>query len=1137
MAQTLETIISINARTGNGFLRVGSTLMEMGALVDGLSQKLISFGEDSIAVYRDYEKSMSDAEVALSTTYGRGTKELQTTMSGLDAAATEWAANSIFHTNDVANAISEAAHAGWDYERIMAGIPAAMQLAQAGGLDLSEAVNYIVKSTNAAGIGFEDMGHFIDLWAFAANSSASTIEEFGDAMLRMGSTMRFSGNTEELMTLIAVTANAGSTGSEAGTMIRNSIMRLIAPTDKAKEAMALLGATSEETAGLLDDQSLAAANAELAARGFSAFDEHGNLKNILDIYRELYLALGDVAGGFENIDQNQDALQILSTIFPTRTITEALTLLRGAAEGYDGLYESMMNGDAEGYGEYAAETQMDTLYGRIETFYSKVERLKQLVGEELSGQVGSVLEGLGGIVDSIAGLDEGKFEILVSGMEALALAGPGLVTLGTGARLIGHLITPSGLAAASVFALATGLTMLDKASEVEFEGKFGNLELDLTTLKQNVDSLTTDAEQQAAQIGEYTTQIASLAEQYHTTVSNFAAELSTNVLTGKVLTESEKKSLLEYGQSITDTILQGISTRRDSSLTFLNSITPDDMSEEEYGTYSGLFDGLTGYFSGLEAQAQEIGTNLQQAILDGLQDDGKLDETEQSIVQTYADMLNRIEAEIAAQVSQADFYAQLEKAGRISKDSLDEYMDYLARNHSERVEEMNSLYDREMGTARAAYESELGHALTDEQWEATDRYRYYEGRRQEGVGQIDAQTAELARTAFGSLMQSSDMGNTWDFLQRIMREVPRNEEGEAQYESIDWEKYLSQGAVPDTFMQDLESLQKPEHIFGIGGSELGNMIKEWANVPGMSDLYNLFSGENGILNTEISAQNYQSSLGGWTNTGKLGDYYDAEGMLQSKQGTFDITANVDDSQLEAALQTAEQGTELGVDTVVDRSAFDEIMGTTVPVQIMPYTDGTDSMTALQDQGVQVQVDGDTQQLQATIDGADGQNLLEYVDGDATNLEMEIRSQDGKTLYEYVTGNTASLAAAIESYNGRTIVVNIVGQKLFAAGGRATTASIFGEGGPEWAIPEEHSERTASLLNAARAASGFTWPELLSRFGGLNADASNKPATIIYSPVIHAQDASGVESALIADKKRLERWWREHEMRDRMEVYQ
>ena len=313
MAQTLETIIAINATVGNGFSAVGSTLTQLGSMVNGLSQELINFGKDSVNIYREYEKSMKDAEVALSTTYGRGTKELSSVMAQLDASATEWAATTIFHTNDVANAISEMAHAGWDGEKILSAMPAAMELAQAGSLDLSEAVNYIVKSTNSLGIdSVDDIGNFIDIWAFAANSSASTIGEFGDAMLRMGSTMRFASNTEELMTLIAVTANAGQTGSEAGTLIRNSMMRLVAPTKKAKEAMAELGATSDEAAVLMNDSALAAANARLEATGFSAFDEKkGELKCVLDIYRELYLSLGEVAGGFDNIEKNQDALEIL----------------------------------------------------------------------------------------------------------------------------------------------------------------------------------------------------------------------------------------------------------------------------------------------------------------------------------------------------------------------------------------------------------------------------------------------------------------------------------------------------------------------------------------------------------------------------------------------------------------------------------------------------------------------------------------------------------------------------------------------------------------------------------------------------------------------------------------------------------
>lgn len=1132
--QELTTVISINARTGNGFSQVGATLTELGTMVDGLSQDLINFGKDSIGVYRDYEKSMKDAEVALSTLYGRGTKELAGVMTQLDASATDWAATTIFHTNDVANAISEAAHAGWDYNQIMSGLPAAMQLAQAGGLDLSEAVNYIVKSTNAAGVEFGDMADFIDLWTFAANSSASTIGEFGDAMLRMGSTMRFAGSTEELMTLIAVTANAGSVGSEAGTMIRNSMMRLIAPTDKAKDAMALLGATSEETASLMDDQALAAANAELAAHGFSAYSaDTGELKNILDIYRELYVALGEIAGGYENIDRNQDALQILAAIFPTRTITEALTLLRGASEEYDGLYESMMNGDAAGYGEYAAETQMDSLYGRIETFYSKVERLKQLTGEELSGPLGDVLGGLGDFVDSISELDEDKFSMLMRAVEGVAAAGPAFLALGAGFRFIGALGTPVGSAATLITALVSLGLVLEKASEIRFESNFGDMELDLDALKANVDNLTTDAEQQVATIEEYVTRISELSEDYKTAMTAFSTDLSTYVLTGKELTAEEKDSLLKYGESITDTVIEGINTRKESSLTFLNAITPDadSMTEEEFAAYNDMYGWLTEYFGGLQTEAEGIGTQLQQAILDGLDDDGVIDEKERSIIQKYTDMLNRIESTI----SQADYYSELEKAGRISEDSLEEYMDYLGENHEQRVEEMNAAYDSQIGFARAAYEDELGRRVSDEEWQQTDQYKLYQDARQEGIGQIDSQTAELARTAVESLMRDSDMTDTWSFLERVSQEAPRDKSGYIALTNEDWMRYFAEGAIPENFMSDISTLEGSSRLYA-------GMLKDWQNDPAISALYNMFGGTSDIVEIAGRARQFQESLPGSTSNDRFGYYVGDDGLEHTALQTYGYQYT---QPSEVATDTGGQVTytapigpvQVPAQLYSDGSLESTMAASPVPVPIEPYTEGMDGVSALQDQGVEVQVGGNTEQLQATIDGADGQNLMAYVDGDVSDLSMRITDQNGKTLVENVTGNAAMLASVINSYNGRTITVNVTGRKLFAEGGRATSASVFGEAGPEWAIPEEHSARTADLLNAARAASGFTWPELLERYGGLNAGTNRGNTTLVYSPIINAADATGVDAALQEDKKRLDAWYEEKQMRDEMEVYQ
>ena len=104
---------------------------------------------------------------------------------------------------------------------------------------------------------------------------------------------------------------------------------------------------------------------------------------------------------------------------------------------------------------------------------------------------------------------------------------------------------------------------------------------------------------------------------------------------------------------------------------------------------------------------------------------------------------------------------------------------------------------------------------------------------------------------------------------------------------------------------------------------------------------------------------------------------------------------------------------------------------------------------------------------------------------------------------------------------------------YAEGGRATQASIFGEAGPEWAIPEEHSRRTAQLLNAARAASGFSWSEIMASSSGTGKSTVRE---INYSPVIYASDVRGVESALKEDKIRLRRMLADMELKESVSVY-
>lgn len=1201
MAQTLTTNIVINAKVGNGFSKVGNTLTELGFIVNGVSAQLIEFGSDSLNVYREYEKSMKEAEVALSTVYGRNARELASHMTELDAAATEWAATTIFHTNDVGNAISEAAHAGWNYEQIMAGIPSSMRLAQAGSLDLSEAVNYIVKAASAAGIEFDDLMHFTDLWTFAANSCASDIRDFGEAMLRMGSTMRFAANPEELMTLIAVTANAGSTGSQAGTLIRNSMLRLVAPTKKAREAMAELGATSEETAGLLDDEALATANARLEAVGFSAYDEKDNLKSILDTYTDLYVALGAIAGGYENIDKNQKAIETLSAIFPTRTITEALTLLRGASDEYGGLYEKMMNGAAEGYGDYAAQTMMNTLDGRIEIFESKVERLKQLVGKELSGPAENFLDMAGGFIDGLASMDDAKFSALVGGLEIVAGAGPALLTAGAALRLIGLLLTPAGGIAAGAIALGAVTEAIHKLEEAELESNFGTGAIDHAAVTSHLEEMAKGYEDTRKEVDKFREALDKNVSSYRAASEEFSGNLLTALLTDATLSEADISKFNSLGETMHQSVLDGIKNSTSGSKSYWEMFFGGSEAAEGNEYYQDIISLTDGAYEDAVANAKSIGEKMRSAMTDAFTDHEISQEEYQNIlgyIQSYNEAIARAEKEAKGKEDYVNRQMLLHKAQTASLSEIRGI-----------EKEYNEARDKVLGEDQDEYLKERYSKKYD--WDkAIEEGREINGapateaRRDAALAEMDSmqekRQLELRRAydddlykLWDSQVRQSDLGDAYKQLGDLSRDVLAGaktaDEAMAEYNA----------AFGKGVRDQLQSILTHE-VEAYGGYSGLNAAIENARQSGdmetvtrLWSLYTMDMLNSNFANTSLATGFFGNEMLASTANGgqySISQYQrpdweehvgkPAEEQRQTSQGqqqdaaetgaapevsgqTVQVQVEADTQPMQDAVSAqAEQPVQVQVEAdtqplqeSIDAGVADkdlklpltpEIQGggsidyflslDPIPLPIKPFIEGDDPVSSLQGQGVQVDVEGDTQSLTATIEAENGKELLEYVSGNADNLEMSIKDQDGKTLVENVHGDASSLAHTINSYNGRTITVNIRGNRMFASGGRATTASIFGEAGPEWAIPEEHSERTAELLNAARAASGFSWTELLSRYAGLNSNTGAAPQTIVYSPTINAVDARGVEQVLSDDKDRLDRWFCEKQLMNSVEVY-
>ena len=1190
MAQTLETIIAINATVGNGFAEAGNTLSVLGAQIDGMSQKLIDFGKDSVKTYEDYEKNMAAARVALSTIYGQDTKALNDVMVQLDSSARDWASKTIFHTDDVGNAITEAARAGWDYEQIMAGIPVAMQLAQAGSIDLSDALYYITESAKAGGIAFKDLGDFVDLWAFAANSSNGTVESFGDSLLKLGATMRFTDSKEELFSLIALMHDMGESGSTAATLLRTSMMRILAPSGVASGVMEELGATQEEIDAIREDAGKKEALNLLESYGFSAFDAEGQAKPILQIYSELGGVLAEIAGGYENITKNQTTLGVLGTIFGIKGITGALDIVT-ALEHAQELYDQMMNGDAVGYGAYAQETMMDTYFGDVETWESKVENLRLRTGEVLTAQLTPLLEIVGDITDNIASLDTGTFNAIIGGLEVLAGAGPGLLAAGGAFRLIGYALTPAGGIGLGLVALVAAANAINELEKADFASQFGDLELDSTQIQSYIKTLSDDFNSAYQNVNNFTQALSDAVTQYQTTSSTLKSSLISDMLTDAEIKEGseEYEKLVGMGETMRQAIEDGIN----ANYSALSESIMQSYGGDEGVTDNGLWTQIIGVLEEsmndeLDA-ARNLGERFRKAITEAFSD-GHLTGEELANIQSIIDEQNALLAQQQDREHYLERQSILRKAQTLGLDAIREASTMVEAERDAEWETLMQRQDAARYDVAAAYDKAIANGAMIDELALNPETGAYEltGRKKtatesdKGIALADLEqrqeaeryswnhTEEVYEDGFDSYsmglwtegIMSSNLSGTWTALEDLANSVQEaggylDYAASNAYDRIANEESSAQAQVYlGEMIESLGGYQKlldySDFLERSGDAE---MAQQFRNLLVMSDIFK----SSGFAYPQI----------GYVGSPAITDGVDAQQRLIDEWNTQDRIDNLKNSIIGMRTEIAdinENGLWQDMGNVSYQRSDEEAQARIqvreseiaalqnelaglysqngIGIPIAPYAGGN-AVNELRDQGAQVQIDGDTTQLQATIDGADGQTLMTYVDGDATNLSATITAQDGRTLVENVTGDASSLASAIDQYRNQIITVTVrantasipTSVKGFAEGGRSDVPAIFGEGDTaEWAIPEEHSARTAELLNAARAASGFTWPELLGLYGGLNANPNGGQTTLVYSPTIYAQDATDVEQKLADDKARLEKWYEEKQMKEGLEVY-
>ncbi|AYR04296.1 tail length tape-measure protein [Clostridium phage CPD1] len=367
----------------------------------------------------DFEASMDQ----VAATMGIVGDASNSNFKKLSDAAKQMGATTKYSASQSAEALNYLALAGYDTDKAISALPKVLNLAAAGGIDLAYASDLVTDSMSALGIETDQLEGFTDQMAKTSQKANTNVAQLGEAILTVGGTAKsLKGGTVELNTQLGILADNGIKGAEGGTALRNIILSLGSPTDKAAKLMKKLG--------------------------LEVYDASGNMRGTNEIFKDLNKILGTMT--------EQERTKVLSELFNKVDLKSANALLANSGERFDELSKHIAN--SQGSAEEMAKTMSGNLKGAMDNFKSALEGLGiaayEKFSEPLTNAVKFVTDGISWLVQA---LQSGNLDGILNNI-GLALS----VIVGYLAAIKGYAIV-SGIIA-FVKPLFTALTMVKSFS-------------------------------------------------------------------------------------------------------------------------------------------------------------------------------------------------------------------------------------------------------------------------------------------------------------------------------------------------------------------------------------------------------------------------------------------------------------------------------------------------------------------------------------------------------------------------------------------------------------------------------------------------------------------------------------------------
>lgn len=389
--QFFRTLNRVNKAMAN----MGRSLASAGAKVGGMGVATLAPFAAAVRAGAGYQNTLLNIQASTGATAAE--------LDRLKAASMEMSAAMGRGPTEVANSFLELLKAGMSVEQVLGGAgKAAIEFAAVGQMDVAEAAVVMADAMNVFGVDASKAANSISA---AADASSTSIELMAQSFAQVSAVAALANQSiDQTSAALAILANNGVKGSDAGTSVKTMLMRLMAPADDAVDALGQLG---------------------LSVQSFRNAD--GKMKPLVDI-------IGVLNGALGNMDQAAKD-DIFRRIFGQDAIRAAAILTSAGVDGFNAMTTAM--GDALPVGE-KYKTLMSGLAGAGQQVMSAMQRFAIAVSDAVAPAFMDLTQSLLGSLNWLTSFARDNPQVvqqLAQGATAAMAFGGAMVGVGTALRI------------------------------------------------------------------------------------------------------------------------------------------------------------------------------------------------------------------------------------------------------------------------------------------------------------------------------------------------------------------------------------------------------------------------------------------------------------------------------------------------------------------------------------------------------------------------------------------------------------------------------------------------------------------------------------------------------------------------------